>query len=98
MKLRLDFLFAFLLQKFGLFLVVLHSRFFSSVSGNKLLEVICASKSKFIQPQPKYKTSNFAKFNSLSKRLLRDIHRNQKTLNNATWLHCKHQNAAEFLL
>ena len=31
-------------------------------------------KSKFIQPQPKYKTISFLKFNSLRKRLLRDLY------------------------
>ena len=34
----------------------------------------CVVKSKVIEPQRKYKTINFLKFNSLRKRLLRDLH------------------------
>ena len=48
--------------------------FYSSAWGKKRLEVICVLKSKVIQKQPKYKTRNFLKSNSLRKRLLRDIH------------------------
>ena len=40
----------------------------------------CVVKSKVIQPQPKYKTINFLKFNSLRKRLHRDLHWNQKQI------------------
>ena len=54
--------------------------FYSSTWGKKWLEVICVVKSKVIQPQPKYGTRNFFKFNSLMKRLLRNIHWNQKQI------------------
>ena len=53
--------------------------FYSSTLGKKLLEVIFV-KSKVIQPQPKYKTRNFLRFNSTMKRLLRGIHWNQKQI------------------
>ena len=48
--------------------------FYSSTWGKKWLKVICVVKWKVILPQPKYKTRNFLKLNSLRKRLLRYIH------------------------
>ena len=53
--------------------------FYSSTYGERWLEVICALKSKVIEPQPKYKTRSFQ--NLIRKRLLRGIHWNQKKTN-----------------
>ena len=72
-KLRLDFLFTDISQRFGIYLVVFALSFFIHqywVRSDLKLEVICVIKSKVIQPQPKYKTRNFLKQNSLRKRLL----------------------------
>ena len=72
-KLRLDFLFTDISQRFGIYLVVFALNFFIHqywVRSDLKLEVICVIKSKAIQPQPKYKTRNFLKQNSLRKRLL----------------------------
>ena len=72
-KLRLDFLFTDISQRFGMYLVVFALNFFIHqywVRSDLKLEVICVIKSKVIQPQPKYKTRNFLKQNSLRKRLL----------------------------
>ena len=52
--------------------------FYLSACGKRWLEVICVIESKFIQPQPKYKTKKFQ--NLVRKRLLRDIRWNQKQI------------------
>ena len=75
MKLVLDFLFTD-----SFFGVLCTQVFYSSAWGKKWLKVICVVKSKVIQPQPKYRNRNFLKFNSLMKRLLRNIHWTQKQI------------------
>ena len=66
MKLRLDF-------HFGIYLVVFAIKFF--IYGHEVISVI---KPKVIVPNPEYKTRNFQ--NLIRKRLLRDIHWNQKRI------------------
>ena len=101
MKLRLDFLFRDFSQHFGIYLFggLCAQDFHSLAWDKKWLEVICFAKSKFIQPQPKYKPRKILKFNSLRKRLPRDIHWNQKQIGNCylVSLWNKYHNTAEFL-
>ena len=66
MRLRLYFLFTNISQNFGMYLAV-----FASQVGSDSKSFNCVVKSKVIQPQPKYKTKDFLKFNSVRKRLLR---------------------------
>ena len=66
MRLRLYFLFTNISQNFGMYLAV-----FASQVGSDSKSFNCVVKSKVIQPQLKYKTKDFLKFNSVRKRLLR---------------------------
>ena len=72
--------------------------FYSSAWGKKLLEVICVVKSKVIQPQPKHKTRNFLKFNSLGKDCPKTFIETRNKYESAIWSHCKHHNTAEFVV
>ena len=76
MKLRLDVLFADPSQHFGRDLLVFSLKFLIHNVGKikrgiMWRKVICFVKLKAIQPQPKYKTTNFK--NVIRKRLLSDI-------------------------